>query len=130
MITRRSAIGIALAALLIGAGCTGLVGRANADRELRSLSLNYELEAAGLCAGGLKLYGAQRGDTLVTLLEMRLESAVGSAASLVDDGARLLSDSASLRDTARRAAEYYSSKNDAAKQQSAEALHARLLKDR
>ena len=81
----RNVIAITLTALLLGAGCAWFAERTTSDRELRSLSLAHELEVTALCANSLKLQGAQRGDTLVVLLEQRLDSAVGHAATLVDE---------------------------------------------
>ena len=126
----RNAIAITLAALLLGAGSAWFAERTLAERELRSLSLAHELEVAGLCANSLKLQGSERGDTLVVLLEQRLDSAVGHAANLVDEGARLYPGSPNLKDSVRRAADYYSAKNDAERQQSAELLLTRLQRER
>ena len=126
----RNAITITLAALLLGAGCAWLAERTIADRQLRSLSLAHELEVTGLCANSLKLQGTLRGATLVVLLEQRLDSAVGHASNLVDGGARLYPASPNLNDSVRRAADYYAAKNDADRQQSAEALLARLQRVR
>ena len=126
----RNAIAITSVALLLGAGCAWFAERTIADRELRSLSLAHELEVTGLCANSLKLQGTQRDDTLVVLLEQRLDSAVGHAQNLVDDGARLSAGSPNLKDSVRRAANYYATKNDVAKQQSAETLLARLERER
>ena len=126
----RNAVAITLTAFLLGAVCAWFAERAIADRELRSLSLGHELEVTGLCANGLKLQGTQRGDTLVALLEQRMDSAVGHAANLVDDGARFYPVSPSLKESVRRAADYYSAKHDAEKQQSAETLLVRLQRDR
>jgi hypothetical protein len=122
----RNIIAITVTAFLLGAGCAWFAERAIADRELRSLSLAHELEVTGLCANSLKLQGNQRGDTLVVLLEQRLDSAVGHAANLVDGGARLYSVSPNLKDSVRRAADYYAAKNDAERRRSAETLLARL----
>ena len=126
----RHVVAISLVALLLGASCAWFAERAVADRELRSLSLAHELEVTGLCANSLKLQGSQRGDTLVVLLEERLDSAVGHAANLVDEGARLYPGTPNLNDSVRRAADYYSSKNDAERKQSAETLLAQLNRDR
>lgn len=126
----RGVIAITLAALLIGVACAWIAGRTIANRELRSLSLAHELEITGLCANSLQLQGSQRGDRLVKLLEQRLDSAVGHAANLVDDGARLYPGSPNLKDSVRRAADYYEAKNYAERQHSAKTLLARLQTDR
>ena len=126
----RNTIAITLAALLLGAGCAWFAERTIADRELRSLSLAHELEVTGLCANSLKLQGTRRGDTLVALLEQRLDSAVRDAANLVNQGARLYPGSPNLKDSVRRAADYYAARNDAERQQYAETLLARLQRNR
>ena len=129
-ITPRNAIAITLAATLLGAGSAWFAARTTADRDLRGLSLAHELEVMSLCAGGLSLHRAQRGETLVVLLEQRLDAAVGHATSLVDDGAALDPHSPNLKTSARRAADYYAAKRDDEKQRFSETLHARLQRGR
>ena len=115
-----------LGALVVGVICGCLIMRAVADQELRGLALAQELEVSGLCANGLKLHSTQRGDSLVALLEERLDSSVSHVAELVDEGARLYPGTQSLIDSLRRAGDYYASKQNAEKKQSTEALLARL----
>ena len=117
---------IAAAALVAGTLVGWHAGRVNADGELRSLALAYKLQAANLCAGGLKLEQARHFDRLVTLLEQSLDDAVVDATRLVDEGAQLGPATPNLKDSARRAAEHYGAINDGAKKQKAEALLARL----
>lgn len=126
----RHAVAIASAALFIGSGCAWFATRTIADHELRSLALAHELEVSGLCANGLKLQGTHRDDTLVVLLEQRLDSGVADATRLVDEGARLYREMPNLTDSVRRAADYYASKNYTERKASAETLLARLKNER
>lgn len=124
----RHVVVIAMAALLVGAGCTWFAARRIAEQELRSVILGHELEVTSLCANGLKLQDTQRGDTLAMLFERRLDSAVDHAADLVDEGARLNPGSPNLVDSIRRAADYYAAKSYTERKQAAETLLATLQK--
>lgn len=129
MIKRRTAIAIALAALLLGAGCAWFAARATGDQDLLEMALAYDLESASFCASSLTLVDSQRVDTLVALLEQRLASSVSHSVNLIDDGVRLSSPSPYMTDAARRARDYYAAKNDTGKRQSAEKLYSHLLEN-
>jgi len=122
----RSTATVATATLLVGAVVGWGVATLQAHRDIRSLALAHELEATGLCVGGLNLERAQRSERLVLLLEQRLDSAVTQAALLSDEGARLGPGMPNLRDAVRRAASYYSTKGEDGKRQRVEELIARL----
>lgn len=122
----KAAATVSVSALLIGIAVGWYVGRVNANQELRSIALAHELEITGLCANSLTLQQRQDSGRLVTLLERRLDNAVGYSMRLVDEGARLYPASPNLRESARRAAEHYAAVNNMTKRQAAEALLARL----
>lgn len=119
------AVGVAfLLGVLIAWGAAYRLGK----QELVGMALAHELGTIGLCANSLKLNAAKERDRLARVLEHRLDAAVSQASSLTDQGARLLGPLPHLRDSVRRAADYYATVGDTARQQRAEALLAVLEK--
>lgn len=114
------------AALLVGAGGMWALQLRAQLHGLPALSLAHELETTGLCANGLTLHAIGDRDRLARLLEQRLDSAMGQASALTEQGIRLNGAAPNLRDGVRRAAAYYSASGNAKGQRQAEALLAAL----
>lgn len=117
-------------AFLLGGGLTLAVAYRAGAQGLRGLTLAHELETAGVCANSLKLIGAGDSERLARVLEQRLDSAVVRAERLADQGARLYGPSPNLRDSVRRAGDYYAAVGNTAGEQRAEALLATLDRER
>jgi len=120
------AVAIALAAFAVGAGGALVLERRMVTRDVLSMTLAHELEATGMCANALRLNAANDPARLTTLLEWRLDAGIGRVERLVDQGARLESCMPNLRESVRRAAEYYSASGDADRQRRAATLLAAL----
>ncbi len=116
-------------AFLLGGGISLAVAYRVGTHGMVGLALAHELETTGLCANSLKLNAANDRERLARLLEQRLDSAVGQAASLTDQGAQLLGPSPNLRDSVRRAANYYAAVGDLARQRRTETLLATLERE-
>ena len=121
-----TALGLVLAALVVGAGAGWALQMYRQLHLLESVALAHELEATGLCAGSLTLSRAGDAERLARLLEQRLDSAVAQASALADRGVPLLGPSPNLHESVRRAARYYGSVGAVDQQQEAEALLAKL----
>lgn len=105
-INRAFAMTVRVIALLVGVAGGWCFDRFESNREFRSLALAHELEVTGLCANGLKLEASERSDSVVMLLEQRLDAAVINANQLIDEGAWIhLIGVENLEDSVRRAAD-------------------------
>ena len=115
------------AALVSGAGVGRWYAWREFERELAVASLTHELELTGVCANTLKLTSAQRPDKVRLALDQRVDGAFRAIAELVDDGANLKGYAVpNLRDSLRRAADYYTTQGDSARARTASGLLARL----
>ena len=115
-----------LAAAALGAGSAWTLAQRSAEHSLLDVMLARELEATDLCVNSLKLNAANDRELLARLLEKRLDSAVTRAANLTREGVRPDVPVPNLRESVRRAADYYSAAGQVAGQQRAETLLARL----
>ena len=120
-----------LVAFAVGAGLAWSLSKENLDHDLLGLTLAHELEVTGLCANALTLAEIPQSNKLSVLLDTRLASAVRRSSLLLEEGARFNSIATpNLRDSARRAADYFERKSDVGKQQEAERLFANLAAEK
>jgi len=117
---------IAIATALLGSVATWVLSQSTFVSQTLSISLAHELETTGLCANALKLEPLPRDGRLTRLLEDRLNNAVQQVSFLADEGAVLGGAVSNLRESLRRAVDYYEGRGDEARANQAKTLLIRL----
>jgi hypothetical protein len=117
---------IAGLAFALGVGTALARARHTANRDLLSVALASELAQTSVCTNALMLQAKHDAARATKLLERQLDATLRRIEQLMDRGARLEGSVPNLRESARRAAAYWSSVGQPVRQAQAERVVAGL----